>query len=106
MGHQSSAVIAILTCIALHSSPEELNVVQLTVEFWLENALMATYSNLNLKQRLLCINNRSHYLPLDLSEYSLAYSPPLPSTLESPLVTRRWPANKWLVTRPAIMATR
>ena len=43
------AVIAILSCLALHSTPEELNVAQIAVGLRVEDALMTTCSNFNLK---------------------------------------------------------
>lgn len=57
---------------ALHSTPEELSVVQLAVEFRVENALVATRSNLDLKQRLL------------LDEILLAFHNPVVTAFEPP----------------------
>ena len=46
----NKAAIAILSDMALHSTPGELNIARLAVELGVEDAVMTTCSNLNLKQ--------------------------------------------------------
>ena len=48
----NKAVISIPPCIALHSTPEELNIVQTAVKLWVKDTLVTACSNLNLKHDL------------------------------------------------------